>query len=136
MRGQRVFIRACLEPQLFADQFDIRFGSGQKQPAGTGMILLCIGLQRGRSVALRIDAERVKPDIAPEMVAQNLGHLCHACGLERTGVAAFGVHQVDDDAFAFQQVVVEVNGLAVLGRERHVGEVIGAPRGGGSERNR
>src|SRR3954452_8771857 len=95
------------------------------------MELLGIRLQRRRGVPFGIDAQRVKEDIASEMVAQDLLYLCEARGLERTGVAALGIHQVDDEPLAFQQIVVEAYCLPVLSRERNVGEVIGSPSGAG-----
>src|SRR4051794_34709866 len=95
------------------------------------MELLGIRLQRRRGVPFGIDAQRVKEDIASEMVAQDLLYLCEARRLERTGVAALGVHQVDDEPLALQKVVVEAHGLPVLSRERNIREVIGSPSGAG-----
>src|SRR4051812_30670845 len=92
------------------------------------MIFVRIGLKLRRRIALRIDAERVEEYVAPEMVAEYLTYLRETGSLERAGIAALRVHQVDDESFAFEQVVIKTNCFAVLRGERDVGKVVGPPR--------
>ena len=83
----------------------------------------------------RIERNRVEKDIAPDSVAQGMLHLRHVGRYEGADFFATGVNEVDQGDLVLDQVVVEPDGLPVLGHERQVRDVGGAPRRGGHRRD-
>src|SRR5436189_58066 len=76
-----------------------------------------------------IGRDRVEEDVLAHAIAEQLLHLREPRGLERAGVLAGRVDQIDRDDLPFDQIVVEADDFAVLRRQLHVREVACAPAG-------
>src|SRR4051812_21070999 len=93
------------------------------------MKFLCVGFEDSRSVALGINRYGVEKDVFAHAVAEQLVNLGELGSFKRAGLAAFGVNKIDQDDFAFQHIVIKVDGFSILCDERYVGEIIRAPIG-------
>lgn len=78
-------------------------------------------------VVVGVDADGVEEDVLADPVTEDFLHLAQARGFHRAGVGAAGEDEVDGDHLVLDQVVEEMHFLTVLGEQRDVGEVIGAP---------
>jgi hypothetical protein len=115
------------QAQLLADQFDVFLFAGEKSPARAGMVFFRESLQLFRRVVLRINADGIKKDILAHAVAQHLLYLGQARGFQRADVETMGVEELNGHDLAFEQIVIELDLLAVLGGQRDVGKVVGSP---------
>src|SRR5215510_14581183 len=70
-----------------------------------------------------INADGIKEDVPAYAVAQLLLHLRQPRCFERTRILAGGVDQINGHDFAFDQIVIEMNSLPILGNEFDVGEM-------------
>src|SRR6266700_1038021 len=123
-------VAATRQPQLFGDAFDVVLLAGEKQPAGSDMKLLGIGLEHGGRVPLGIDADRVEEEVFADAVAEQLLDLDQPRRLERALILAAGVDEVDRYLLALEQIVVDENGRPVLRDQRHVRKIVGTPGAG------
>jgi len=111
--------------ELFPEQADVVGLAGEKQPVGAE--LGGVDLEHRRRVALRIHADRIEHHVAAGALAEELVCAHQARGLERTHFGALGIHEVDRDRFALDEVVVEPDRLSILRGQRDVGEIVRAP---------
>src|SRR2546427_3061937 len=129
-----LFPYTTLFRSLFGDDFDVVLLAGEKQPAGSDMELLGIGLQRLGRITLGIDRDRVEEDVLANAVAEKLLHLDQPCRLQRALVLATGVDEIDRHFLALEQIVVETKGRPVLRGQRNVWEIVRTPGAGGAGR--
>ena len=113
--------------ELGADRFDVFRLSRQKLPSRAGVERIGERLEHLRRIVLGIDAQRNKEDIATQSVAQLVLHLRQPRRLDRAEVRATCVNKADHHDPALDQIVVEAQGLAILGDDRSVGEIIRVP---------
>src|SRR6185312_10038752 len=106
----------------FANGIDIFLLSCQEVPTRPGVKSLCVGFEHSGGVTLGVNCYGIEKDVFAHAVAEQFVDLRKLGGFQRAGFAAFGVNKIDQDDFAFQHIVIEVDGLSVLGDERHVGE--------------
>jgi len=116
-----------IEAEFFPDQLYIRCFPGIERPSRPNVIIFGILLEHFRRVTFGIDGDGIEENIFAHLVAQHLQHLCKARGLQRAGIHAMRVDHIDDYTFAFDQVIVEVNGFSILVNERDIGEIVGTP---------
>lgn len=124
--GERLLLRAD-HAELFANEADIRLGTGQELPAGADVEALRIFGQDLRRIHLGIDRDGIEVHVLADTVLEQVVHLGDACRLQRTGIRTAGVDEVDQHDLALQQVVEEAHVLALMRREFDVREVVSAP---------
>src|SRR5262249_39562538 len=122
-----VRVRITPEAQLSAYQLDIRLLAGKKRPARPDVVFLCIGLEHLGRVMRGVDSDGVEENVLAYAVAQHLLHLHQARRLQRTGISARGIDQVNHHALALEHIVVEMDLLAVLRGQNNIRKIISAP---------
>src|SRR5262249_22805177 len=113
--------------ELKADGLDVLWQPGQEQPAGAGMKGIDVLLEALGGIVFRVDADRIKEDVAADAVAELLLGLAQPRRRQRADVLAAGVNEAQDHDLVLDQIVVELERPAVLGDERDVGHVLLAP---------
>ena len=131
---QNVVAMLAEKPAAFAeplaDLVDVFRNAGEKQPAGTGAERLGVLLHLVGGVVHRIDADRIEEDVLADAVAKSILQLRHSRRRDRADIPAAREQEADDEDLVLDQVVIEVEDLAVLGDDRDVGHIVLAPAGG------
>ena len=117
-----------VQAELFAKQGNVRLFTRQKCPARfESFFVLIEGFGR---IVVRINGDRVKENIRAQTIPQDCLHPHELCRFQWANVRAVGVDKVDRHDFIFDQVIAEVNRLAVVGYQRNIGEIVRTPRRG------
>ena len=113
--------------ELVADEADILDPAGNETPPRSHTECFGMGLEALGRIPLRIDGDRQEENIAPDEVAQCLLSLRQASSDERANILAGRIDETDDDDLLMDQVIVEIQLLAVLIDHRHVGKIVAPP---------
>src|SRR6185437_3244416 len=116
-----------IEPELLTDQINIRLLAGEEEPSWADVIFFRVRLQHRRGITLGINSDGVKENVLAHAVSQNFLGLDQPRCFQRAGVNAVGVNKIDSYSFSFQQVIIKMYDLAILGDERNIGKVISSP---------
>src|SRR5713101_5980256 len=111
------------ESELDPKQLKVLVLSGQEKPSRPGMKLFGKALEHGWSVVLGVDRERVHKNIPAHSIAEELLHLHQMRRCQRASIRAARVHEVDGYNLVPEQIVVEVNLLPCVRRQRYVGKM-------------
>src|SRR6185312_3724216 len=122
-------VRIRIEPEFLTDQINIRLLAGEEEPSWAGVIFFRVRLQHRRGITLGINSDGVKENVLAHAVSQNFLGLDQPRCFQRAGVNAVGVNKIDSYSFSFQQVIIKMYDLAILGDKRNVGEITCAPAG-------
>ena len=114
--------------ELPAQKRDVFLLAGQKPPTGLRVVTLGIFGEHLGGVVLGIDRDRVHEDVFANPLSQKPLHLRQARRLQRTGVRADGVDEIDRHDLVLDEIVEEMDGLTFVGDERDVRKVITIPR--------
>src|SRR5579871_5845308 len=116
-----------IQTQLFTDQVNVFLLSRQKEPAWPSVILFRISLEHRWRILRGVNTNGVKEDVFAYAVSQHLLHLGQTCCLQRAGVDAVCINQVDNNDFPLDQVVIEMNSSSILCSQLYVRKIIRSP---------
>src|SRR5262245_31088634 len=114
-----------VEAEPVADEPEVGRLSGEEEPARLHAVHRRVDLEVLRAVLLGLQRDRVHEHIPPYARAEELLHADQVVGHGGADAVALGIHHVDQDDLATDQVVVEADPLALVGGQYRVREVLG-----------
>src|SRR6185437_11507907 len=122
-----VGIRIRIEAQLFGDEVNVFSFACIKSPARTNVIVFSVLLQNFWRIALGVNGDGIEENIFPNFVAEHLLHLRQARSFQRARIHAMSVDHVQNNTFAFDQIIIEVDCFSILINQWNIGKIIGTP---------
>ncbi len=114
-----------VQAELLAQRDDVILVAGQEGPVG--LEALPVLGKHLRRIVLRVDGDGIEKHILAQPVTEDLLYLDQLRGLQRAGIRAMGVDEVDGDDLVPDQVIEETHRLALVRGQLDVGEISGAP---------
>ena len=115
--------------QFVTDDLDFFGFARQKFPICAQLHRIGIALEFSWSIVFWIDGDGIKMNILARDIFKLIVELGHACHRERANRAARGEDKIDDNFFAFDEVVVEAKRPTVLIDNGQIGQIRSAPAG-------
>src|SRR5260221_1081098 len=122
------------EAELAAQRLDVGAFAREECPAWLHAKGLGVALEDRGRIELRLQRNRVHEDVAADPLAEEPLHFDEVGGHPWADFAATGVHEIDDDKLARDEVVVEPHGLVLVRSQSDVGEIAHPWAGGRAAR--
>ena len=120
------FLRA-VQAEFRTDKLDVGVFPGEEKPARADLKFFRVSSEDLHGIMLRIDGDGIKKDVFSDPVPQDPLDLAKPRRLQRTGIGAVGVNEVERHHLAFYNIREKPHLLSFMSDERDVGEIVRAP---------